>query len=753
MTGLGLAPICQKPVRMHRVVLGAASRFGILRLVGLALISAVMSSLMSCGIAQNKIQASRSGSEVTSISKITPIAARSNEVVSLTGSNFYTEKNLKVSLDLANGERASVPLVITDTKTASFTMPEGAGLGVKDVTLTQGTAQMEVTKFNLIADHVDNQLPIVVGDGSTVCSDQQYIDRKGDRQTGTKDCAAGTTAPVCAADGVVGCVTTVNFKSAATAGAASKIISGQSVAGVSGNVILPAAGDVRQGVAFGVSSGSTGQLDPGAGIPASCSSENQTNCVATTNFPAVDRTRIVDNTSKILSDFSIVGVSGTLSTCAADGSNCFVPAYSVMSQPLKAINYNSIDATKMLSSLTISGVVGSIVSRGPWNVTTTFPGAGFYSSATNTPADTSYTGTLFGTAGTAVLKPADCSANNETGCVTTSTYKAADLTNLSAGNIKSTVTIAGVTGNYPSATSPLDGADTTDDLSIVQATRESQLRSATNFEFFMSDGTRVLTGGDSDIAASNIRDAVNIFGITGNVTAAVAPDPWNVRIGTTINGVAGQLKVNCRNRVRTAVYNYDGAIGSIPQTGVTSGSAIDIWDTIDDHNNGVAGLPPSVLTAWGSNTDCGGVEATAGDANVWKDVTTTSGGAASNCTTDAARCTMQDKITGLWWSKLQALGAWNTAWNTCQTTLNASGGYNGQTGWRLPTQKELMEAYTHGIRSAAGANWMTEANMYSSFWSGSSVSNGTVDAWSVNLANGNPNPSGKGAANPVVCVR
>lgn len=129
------------------------------------------------------------------------------------------------------------------------------------------------------------------------------------------------------------------------------------------------------------------------------------------------------------------------------------------------------------------------------------------------------------------------------------------------------------------------------------------------------------------------------------------------------------------------------------------------------------------------------------DANVWKDVTTTNGTTASTCAGSAANCTMKDKITGLWWSKLQTSGVWKAALSTCGNTLNtttyagiSAPGYNGQTGWRLPTQKELMEAYTHGVRSAATTNWMTEANMNNVFWSGSSVSNSTNAAWNVDLA-------------------
>jgi hypothetical protein len=121
---------------------------------------------------------------------------------------------------------------------------------------------------------------------------------------------------------------------------------------------------------------------------------------------------------------------------------------------------------------------------------------------------------------------------------------------------------------------------------------------------------------------------------------------------------------------------------------------------------------------------------------------------------------MQDKITGLWWSKQQASGAWNAAWNTCVTTLNnttyagnALAGYNGQTGWRLPTQKELMESYTHGIRSAARTNWITEGDMGNWFWSGSSVSDYTLGAWIVNLAYGFTYNDYKDSPNQVVCVR
>jgi hypothetical protein len=390
------------------------------------------------------------------------------------------------------------------------------------------------------------------------------------------------------------------------------------------------------------------------------------------------------------------------------------------------------------------------------------------------------------------------------------------MTNVTAGNIKSGVTIAGVTGQYPSATYTLPSSSGTD---LTTATFNAQIKSSATFQYFDSGGARYTATGDTNITAGNIASGVSIFGTSGTYSGT-APNAWDVRVGTVVNGVTGKLKVNCRNQANPTVFDIDqgqaatittGSPGSINITAhglandtmvrinystaptglsnsttyyvvnaaantfnlsATSGGAAinmttaagvnvtvhkwqptpqvaDIWDTIDDYNSDTSGLPGTVISGWTDN-DCGGVEATAGDNNVWKDVTTTSGGAASNCATDGARCTMQDKITGLWWSKQQTNAAWWQAVSGCQS-LN----HNGQTGWRLPTQKELMDAYNHGIRSAAATNWITEAAMADDyFWSASSVSASTAYAWSVYLADGYTYGTNKyGTSQVVVCVR
>jgi hypothetical protein len=207
-----------------------------------------------------------------------------------------------------------------------------------------------------------------------------------------------------------------------------------------------------------------------------------------------------------------------------------------------------------------------------------------------------------------------------------------------------------------------------------------------------------------------------------------------------------------------------GSNATVHRWRATMPAVVDIWDTIDDYN----GLPASTgfPSTWSvANNYCGGVEATAGDDNVWKDVTTSDGTTASTCTATPANCTMQDKISGLKWSnsyrnsgnQVQDTKDWWSAVNYCNAST-----YHGQPAgsWRLPTQKELMNAFEHGIVSTAINDnvsphyWMTLANMQSSFWSASSDSYFSDNAWIVDLSNGNTSANNKDNVSVnVICVQ
>ena len=458
--------------------------------------------------------------------------------------------------------------------------------------------------------------------------------------------------------------------------------------------------------------------------------------------------------------------------------------------------------------------------------------------------------TIGGVTGTYSGGLSDCSTDGTIGCVTVAGFKSADMSVAIAGNIKSGATIGGVAGSvtpspancssggqqscvatgtyyggtacaangsacylptYAATTQPLKAIDY-DNVSANAAKMQTTLSVAG------VTGTIDLT----NLTAGNIKSGVTIAGIAGDYTlTATAPNAWDVRVGTVVNGVTGKLKVNCRNRVRSSVYNYDGAVGSIPTTGVATVSTnYDYWDTIDDYNNGESGLPTNVVTGyagWTTNNDCGGVEASTDDVNVWKDITTTGDGTtASTCTATAAHCTMKDKITALQWSKMANFSFTNSTTTNLSATLVVSSttglvagmvvsgtgipastyilsvldgtnltmsadatatastvtvtvntsrwngavaycdglNHNGATDWRIPTQKELMESYAHGVRSAASANWITEAQMAANyFWSGSSVSYNTPGAWYVYLASGFTGNGFKTNSYQVLCVR
>jgi hypothetical protein len=119
----------------------------------------------------------------------------------------------------------------------------------------------------------------------------------------------------------------------------------------------------------------------------------------------------------------------------------------------------------------------------------------------------------------AVESHSDCASDGATGCVAVTAFKAVDMTKLTAANVKKNVSIAGVTGNYPSSTYPLAGDNPSVDT-LTTTNFNSKVTGSGYFEWWGADGQVMwLSSGDTDIAAGNIKSGVNIFGVAGNVTA------------------------------------------------------------------------------------------------------------------------------------------------------------------------------------------------------------------------------------------
>jgi hypothetical protein len=355
------------------------------------------------------------------------------------------------------------------------------------------------------------------------------------------------------------------------------------------------------------------------------------------------------------------------------------------------------------------------------------------------------------------------------------------------GNIVSGVTIAGVVGTFDAGSTCTSDGET----------------SCTTTGSFPAAALP---------SASEIASGSTIAGVAGTYTGA-APNAWDLRYGVTVGGVTGALPVDCRNQASTNLYTIGTpqAVSSVSgntltitnhgyssnqtvrvdytsagglSTGVTyyvivvdandiqlsttsgPGSAVTLSSptnvsvfayntgsintasTIDDNYN-YSGSGKTYTNPWTAANLCGGSTTSATDAHVWLDVTTTAGDAPSTCAGTPANCTYEDKISHLSWTKTQSTGSnWAAAMETCANLT-----YNNQTGWRLPTQKELMNAYEHGINTATNANWITSADAGNSFWSSSTYSVSTAAAWGVNLATGNTNSLIMPNSLRVACVR
>jgi len=184
----------------------------------------------------------------------------------------------------------------------------------------------------------------------------------------------------------------------------------------------------------------------------------------------------------------------------------------------------------------------------------------------------------------------------------------------------------------------------------------------------------------------------------------------------------------CTPTTTTTIFN--GTSGAFTGGSQANGGA-------DDYNN--AGSPPSDRYT-GTWTACA-----AGN---------------SYCGTGDAGADAKDDSTSLIWS-LPCNGSGCSSFSDSLPltyTWDSSGANNNSrtasqlcsdhSGWSLPHQKQLMQAYidgSYGNLEASGAN--------RSYWSASTVSVSTTDAWYTNLSIGLTISTAKTNANYVRCVR
>jgi hypothetical protein len=388
----------------------------------------------------------------------------------------------------------------------------------------------------------------------------------------------------------------------------------------------------------------------------------------------------------------------------------------------------TIDATKVLSGASYLGVAGTIANNGAFALTASSSDqsvtAGYYSGGTLAGDIDLVAGkianavNIFSVIGT-LLGDTDASK-----VLTTATYAGTyNASALAVGTVKSGTTFGvSLTGEYPSATYTLPNATTTADLAAIGGNISSPNGAV---EWWQSDGTRQTATLDFP-TLSNICNTDTSNNATGTLSVTAA----YLSVGNTWCGTAGTLLANLWNGTNTA--------GTFPGGSQANGG-------VDDYNSNGTRPPDTYSKGW---TACNAGNSYCGTSDSGADAKDDSTGLIWSMPCNGAGCDSFSDASPLTYS-------WdNSAANNFSTvqaaTSTASGlctnGDHGQTGWSLPHQKQLMQAYIDG-------SWGNLEGVILYYWSATTRSVSTTNAWFTNLSGGYTDGSAKTSILYVRCVR
>ena len=243
----------------------------------------------------------------------------------------------------------------------------------------------------------------------------------------------------------------------------------------------------------------------------------------------------------------------------------------------------------------------------------------------------------------------------------------------------------------------------------------------------------------SKLVAENFKEGINIAGVLGNIKAysnctidgqegCVTEGPfkaadtstiteWDIRIDKTVGGIKGML----------AFYKNAIQSGLDPNTQSPAVEGRDVWDTVEDYNP----VEENYITPVVPQSDSGRWNVASG--SNWT-------GIASNA--------FKDEFTGLIWGPTGSDKKWQEAIEYCSNSSASN-----RDDWRLPTQKELLQAYINGIAYKVSELSLVVGQYWSATSYGPLPSAGGF-AYNVGLLQGIASfqPGAKGVLRHVICV-
>lgn len=455
------------------------------------------------------------------------------------------------------------------------------------------------------------------------------------------------------------------------------------------------------------------------GTLGNCASDDEAGCYAVSAYPAFDKTAASNNVAKIRSSLTFAGITGTLGDCAANGSTCYLPAFSG-AQRFKAIDFDSILPGLVKKNTVIAGVTGD------------YPSSNYPLSVGDGHNDLVST-----TFNSQMTDASNFGWFNRDG----TRLSAAGDADIDEDNIKSGISIFGVNGALAEALDPWDVRAGTSYGSSSTGKLKASCRDLTDLSVWDFGRPQA-----ASVTASTDVITATAHGLSNGQRVAVGYTPAK-NFGAS--DVTNYYVINqTPNTFQISTTSGGSAVDlTSDQTGVTIIPSLDgvnsIYDTVDPISGGSSGQPSG--NPWGSaDYACLGLETVAGDSNVWRDVTS------GTCNDASDDCIYLDKITKLEWSEVIGTGTYAVAIAGCSESTFA-----GKSDWRLPTQTETMEAAAHGIYGVANANWIQQSHIYGDwFWSSSKSSSSSTNAWRVSLGSGDTgNTAFLSSAYRYVCVR